>query len=149
MSFAHNFILENTSLHRCSFHLKKERTICIPKSKWKLQNKRSFIFFFCLILLSYLHTTLFQSSSFSPNPHGKIFKCFRHKPIQVLMACFGFLLHWMAMEALMTKKTGLGDFEVNEDPNGPKGVHEDPTLLYIYKMGICQLEWWPRKRTKS
>jgi hypothetical protein len=19
----------------------------------------------------------------------------------------------------------------------------------IYKMGICQLEWWPRKRTKS
>jgi hypothetical protein len=44
----------------------------------------------------------------------------------------------MAMEALMTtlaKKTKLGDFEVNEDPNGPKGVHEDPTSLYYLQNG--------------
>lgn len=42
------------------------------------------------------------------------------------------------MEALMstlTKKTRLGDFEVNEDPKGPKGVHEDPTLLYYLQNG--------------
>jgi hypothetical protein len=32
-------------------------------------------------------------------------------------------MHKMAMEAFMTtltKNTGLGDFEVNEDPNEPK-----------------------------
>jgi len=50
----------------------------------------------------------------------------------------------MAMEALMTtlvKKTGLGDFEVNEDPNGPKVVRMRILYYYIiYKMGICQLE---------
>jgi hypothetical protein len=33
------------------------------------------------------------------------------------------------------KKTELGDFEVNGDPNGPKGVHEDPTLLYYLQNG--------------
>jgi hypothetical protein len=33
------------------------------------------------------------------------------------------------------KKTGLGDFEVNGDPNGPKGVHEDLTLLYYLQNG--------------
>ncbi len=49
-----------------------------------------------------------------------------------------FFYAWMAMEALMTtlaKKTKLGDFEVNEDPNGPKGVHEDPTSLYYLQNG--------------
>jgi len=104
-------------------------------------NKCSFIFFFCLILLSYLHTTLFQSSSFSPNPHGKIFKCFSQKPIQVLMLFDGMLWLSYALNGngssydYFSKKTGLGDFEVNEDPNGPKVVHEDPILLYYLQNG--------------
>jgi hypothetical protein len=105
MGFAHNFILENTSCINVLFHSKKEKMICIPKNKRKLQNKCSFIIFFCLILLSYLHTTLFQNSSFSPNLHGKILKCFSQNQFKswcCLMACFGFLMHWMAMEALMS-----------------------------------------------
>jgi hypothetical protein len=137
------------------FIQKKKEWYASPKNKWKLQHKHSFIFFFCLILLSYLHTTLFQSSSFSPDPHGKIFKFFCQKPIQVLMSFDG--MFWLSYALngngsfydYLKKPLDLGIMKLMRTPINLKMSMKILHYYIIYKMGICQLEWCPRKRTKS
>jgi hypothetical protein len=55
MGFAHNFILENTSLHQCSFAFKKRDNYMHPQKQMKTPKQAFFHLF--LLSFSYLHTT--------------------------------------------------------------------------------------------
>jgi len=56
MGFAHNFILENTSLHQCSFSLKKRKNDMHPQKQMKIPKQmffHLFLLFNPLILFTY------------------------------------------------------------------------------------------------
>ncbi len=126
------------------FSFKKRMNDMHPQKLMKTPKQASFHLFLCLILLSYLHTALFQSSSFSPNPHGKIFKCFCQKPIQVLMSFDGIL--WLSYalngngsfyDYFSTKTLDLGILRLMKTPMDLRVFMRILHYYMIYKMGIC------------